>query len=127
MEKIQELYVILPNEPNALGKLCEFIAKRKINIETIAVFGDSAKLIVKDTAKTQNQLEKAGYTVEIRNVLRVVLDNKPGELAYVTQRIGHIGINIEYMFSEIGSTEKKVSVVLDVDDIDAALSLFTEP
>lgn len=126
MEKIKELYVILVDEPNALGQLCEFIAKMNINIETIAVFGDSAKLIVKDTEKTKNLLEKHGYTTEIREVLRVVLDNKPGELAYVTTRIGHVGINIKYMYSEINARNKKVAVILDVDDVDTTLSLFKE-
>ncbi|MBN1153305.1 hypothetical protein JXB12_00135 [candidate division KSB1 bacterium] len=126
MEKIQELYVILVDEPNALGHLCTFIAEKKVNIETIAVFGDSAKLIVKNTEKTKNLLEKNGYTVEIRDVLRVVLENKPGELAYVTSRIGHVGINIKYMYSEINPRNKKVYAILDVDDLATTLSLFKE-
>jgi len=124
MEKVQELYVILEDRPGALGELSELLGKNKINIETIAVFGDSAKLLVKNINKTKKMLEKNGYTVELRDVLRVEIDNKPGELAYLTQRIGHIGINIDLLFVSIKPGDKTVSVVLDVSDPDMAMTLF---
>ena len=124
MERIQELYVILDDKPGALGELCELLAKYEINIETIGVFGDSAKLLVQDIEKIKKLLEKNNYTIEIRDVLRVVLENKPGELAYITSRISHIGINIDYLFTSIKPGEKYCTVILDVSDVDMALKLF---
>jgi len=124
MEKIQELYVILENKANALGDLCGLLVKHKINIETIGVFGDSAKLLVKEIEKTKKILENNNYTVELRNVLRVEMENKPGELAYITSRLGHVGINIDHLYSSLCADEKKATVLLDVSDVEMALKLF---
>lgn len=124
MEKIKELYVILENRANALGELLDILSKNKINIETIGVFGDSAKLLVNNVEKTKRLLEKNNYVVEIRDVLRAELQNKPGELAYLTSRLGHVGINIDYLYSAIRHGDKTAIVILDVDDIETALSLF---
>jgi len=124
MDRIQELYVILDDKPGALGEMCDVLAKDKINIETIGVFGDSAKLLVKDLERAKKILENNNYTVEIRDVLRVVLKNKPGELAYIVSRISHIGINIDYLYSSIKPGEKRSTVILDVSDVDMALKLF---
>ena len=124
MERIQELYVILEDKANALGELCELLAKNKINIETIGVFGDSAKLLVQNIEKTKKVLEKHNYTVEIRDVIRIELENKPGELSYLTSRLGHVGINIDYLFSSFKKGEATASVILDVSDINMAIKLF---
>ena len=124
MDRIQELYVILDDKPGALGEMCEVLANDKINIETIGVFGDSAKLLVKDLKQAKKLLEDNNYTVEIRDVLRVVLQNKPGELGYIVSRIGHLGINIDYLYSSIKPGETRSTVILDVSDVDMALKLF---
>lgn len=124
MEKIKELYVILEDRAKALGELCKVLSEHKINIETIGVFGDSAKLLVQNIERTKKLLEKKNYTVEIRDVLRIEMENKPGELAYLTSRLGHVGINIDYLYSSIKPGDKTATVILDADDIDTAMSLF---
>lgn len=126
MQVIKELYVILENKPGALGEFSEVLAKNKINVETIGVFGDSAKLIVQNPDEVKKVLEKNNYTVETRDVLRAELKNKPGELAYITSRIGHVGINIDYLYTSIHPSAKTATVILDVSDIKTALSLFKE-
>ncbi len=126
MDKIQELYVVLENKPGALGELCEQLAKSNINIETIDVFVDSAKLLVKNIDKAKKILEKNNYTVEIRDVLRFEIENKPGELTYITSRISHVGLNIDHLFASSKPGDKTVSVIIDVDDIDTAMTLFRE-
>ncbi|MBN2011712.1 ACT domain-containing protein [candidate division KSB1 bacterium] len=124
MEVIKELYVILDNRPGALGDFSDVLAQNNINIDTIAVFGDSAKLIVSDVERAKRILDEYKYTAEIRDVIRVALENKPGELAYLTARIGHVGINIDYLYSSFQENAKKVDVILDVSDIETTLSLF---
>jgi len=124
MERIQELYVILEDRPGAIGELCSLIERNKINIDTIGVFVDSAKLIVQNPVKTKKILEKNGYTIELRDVIRVEIENKPGELAYITNRIGHLGINIDYLFSSFKPGQAKATVIIDVTDIETVLSLL---
>ncbi|HEX9970728.1 MAG TPA: hypothetical protein VGD14_01535, partial [bacterium] len=70
MEKIKELFVILENRPKALGEMLNILAKENIQIDTMAVFVDSAKLIVKNIEKTQKILKANNYAAEIRDVIR---------------------------------------------------------
>jgi len=124
MEKIKELFVIVEDRPKALGELMNILAKEKISIETMAVFVDSAKLIVKNIEKAQKVLKKHNYAIEVRDVIRTKVENKTKELAYITERIGHVGINISYIYGTTNPGEKDITLIMDVSDVDTALSLF---
>lgn len=124
MEKIKELFVILEDRPNALGELLNIVNKNNINIYSIGVFVDSAKLIVNQVEKTKQILLDKHYAVEVREVLKVSVDNTPKELAYVTERIGHVGINISHAYGTTDTKDDKMTLILDVSDINMALSLF---
>ncbi len=124
MEKIKELFVILEDRPKALGEMLSVLAKEKIVIETMAAFVDSAKLIVKNIEKAQKALKAHNYAAEVRDVIRTRVDNKTKELAYITERIGHIGINISYIYGMTNPGEKDITLIMDVSDVETALSLF---
>jgi len=124
MEKIKELFVILENRPKALGEMLNVLAKEKIVIETMAAFVDSAKLIVKNIEKAQRVLKQHNYAAEVRDVIRTKVENKTKELAYITERIGHVGINISYIYGTTNPGEKDITLIMDVADVETALSLF---
>ncbi len=124
MEKIKELFVILEDRPKALGEMLSVLAKENIKIDTLAAFVDSAKLILKNPEKAQQVLKQHNYVTEIRNVIRTKVENKTKELAYITERIGHVGINISYIYGMTCSGGKEISLIMDVSDVDTALSLF---
>ena len=124
MEKIKELFVVLEDRPKAFGEMLSVLAKEKIYIETLAAFVDSAKLIVKDVEKAQKVLQKHNYATEVRDVIQTKIINETKELAYITERIGHVGINITYIYGMATPGEKEITLVMDVSDVDTALSLF---
>jgi len=124
MNKIEELFVILENRPKALGELLHLFAKEKIEIETIGVFTDSAKLIVAEMDKAQKVLQQNNYSFETRGILRTTIKNKTKELANIMERIGHVGINIYHVYGTTKPGEKQITLLLDVSDVDTVLSLF---
>jgi len=124
MEKIKELFVILEDRPKALGEMLTILATENIQIDTMAVFVDSAKLIVKNIEKTQKILKAHNYATEIRDVIRTKVENKTKELAYIAERIGHVGINITSAYGSANPGEKDMTLIMDVTDVDTALSLF---
>ncbi|NOR54425.1 MAG: ACT domain-containing protein [Candidatus Aminicenantes bacterium] len=126
MERISELFVVLENRPSTLGEMCSHLAENGINIESIGVFQDTAKLYVKNANKAMKILSKLDYTTEMRDVLRVELENRPGALADVTSKLGNKGINIEYCFATISKKRDTAAVILDVSDIDKALKILKE-
>jgi hypothetical protein len=124
MERITEIFVILENKPSMLGDLCSYLAENEINIEAIGVFHDTAKLYVKNVTKAVKLLSKANYTTELREVLLVDLENRPGALAEVTSKLGNKGINIEYCYGTLSRKGNATSIILDVSNIDKAMELL---
>jgi hypothetical protein len=126
MERITEIFVLLDNKPSTLGNLCTYLAEEEINIEAIGVFHDTAKLFVKNLNKAVKALTKREEYAshELRDVLLVDLENKPGALAELTSKLGDEGINIEYCYGTLSRKGAAVSVILDVSNIDAAEQLL---
>jgi hypothetical protein len=124
MEKITELFVVVENRPGALGELLGCLGREKINIEAIGLFQDVAKISVSDVDRAVNVLGQNGYQVEMREVLRLHLDNKPGSFAMAISRLGTAGINIDYCYSTVGKGQKNASVIIDVEDLDRAMSVL---
>jgi hypothetical protein len=123
-ERITELYVILENKPSVLGDLCGFLAENEINIDAIGVFHDTAKLYVQNLNKAVKLLGKLNYVVELRDVLRVDLENRPGALAEVATKLGDEGVNIEYCYGTLSRKGNTVSVIMDVSNIDRAVQIL---
>lgn len=124
MERITEIFVVLENRPSTLGELCRDLNKNGINIESIGVFHDTAKLLVKNNTKALKVLNKLDYVSELRDVLKVDLENKPGTLAELTSKLGDKGINIEYCYGTFAQKENTISVILDVSDINRAVRIL---
>ena len=124
MEKITELFVVVDNRPGALGELLGCLGREKINIEAIGLFQDAAKLSVSDVDRAVKLLRQHNYQVEMREVLRLHLDNKPGSFALVVSRIGAAGINIDYCYSTVATGQKNAAVIIDVEDLERAMSVL---
>jgi len=126
MEKITEIFVVLENRPGTLGELCSYLSENGVNIEAIGVFQDVAKLYIKRIDKAVKLLERLNYEIELRDVLLVELENRPGALGDLTAKLGNKGINIEYCYGTITRRGNKASVILDVSDIDKAIKIYRE-
>lgn len=124
MERITEIFVVLENRPATLGELCSHLAESRINIEAIGVFQDTAKLYVKNVNKAIKILDKLDYTTEMREVLKVDLENRPGALAEVATKLGNKGINIEYCYGALSKKGNTTAVIMDVSDVDKALKVL---
>ncbi|MGD0337715.1 MAG: hypothetical protein ABSB78_02895 [Bacteroidota bacterium] len=124
MEKIMEIFVVVENRPGALGDLLGCLGREKINIEAIGLFQDVAKISVSDVDRAAKALRLSNYQVELREVLRLYLDNKPGSFAIVASRLGAAGINIDYCYCTVGKGQKNAAVIVDVKDLDRAVSVL---
>lgn len=126
MERVTEIYVILENKPSVLGDLCSHLAENGINIDSIGVFHDTAKIVASNLNKALKLLGKLNYITEQRDVLRVDLENRPGALAELTTKLGDEGINIEYCYGTLIRKGNAISVILDVSNIDRAIEVLNK-
>jgi len=126
MERINEIFVVLENKPSTLGDMCSHLAENGINIEAIGVFYDTAKLLVKNVNKAMKVLSKLDYTIEIREVLLVQLENRPGALSEMATKLGNKGINIEYCYGTLSKKKNSTAVIIDISDIDKAEKILSD-
>ena len=124
MERISEIFVVLENRPATLGELCSHLSENGINVEAIGVFQDMAKLYVKNLSKATKILKKLKYEIDIREVLKVDLENVPGALAEISTKLGNKGINIEYCYGTLSAKGKSAAVILDVSNIEKAIKIL---
>ena len=87
MEVIRELYIVLEDKPDVLGELLTLMRGWSVNLEAFSVNGDTARFLVDDTERVVKLLEKNKYQAEVREALRIEIENEPGALAFVAVAI----------------------------------------
>ncbi len=125
MERITEIFVVLENKPSTLGDMCSHLAENGINIDAIGVFQDTAKLLVNNVNKAMKILSKLDYTTELRDVLLVQLENRPGALSEMATKLGNKGVNIEYCYGTLSKKKNSTAVIIDVSNIDKAEKILS--
>ncbi|MBN1364643.1 MAG: ACT domain-containing protein [Syntrophaceae bacterium] len=125
-----QLSVFAENKPGKLAKVTGILAKEKINIRatTIATadtFG-VINLIVDDPQRAEEALSKEGMTVHLREVLAVLIPDKPGGLDNLTQLFNQEGINVNNAYGFVLEGSKKAVFVVDVDQTKKTEKLLEE-
>ena len=125
-----QLSIFAENKPGKLAQVTGILAKEKISIRatTIATadtFG-IINLIVDDPKKAETTLAKAGMTVHLREVLAILIPDKPGGLDSLTQLFYQEGININNAYGFVLESLKKAVFIVDVDQIQKTEKLLEQ-
>src|SRR5260370_41307621 len=104
MPIIKEFTIRLEDRPGTLGKLCQTLTQEDVNILAYQQFSNekgqgSVRLVVDNPDKTRTALNNRRAEFSETDVAKVMLSNRPGELARVASRLGDEGININYGYS----------------------------
>ncbi len=121
--KVKQLAVFIENKPGRVSEVAALVGKAGANIRGFSV-SDTAeygimRLVVDDPAKAHEALKAKGFTVREDEVICVELPDEPGALGKVLHAVSDAGVNIEYVYSLVGT-----SIVLNVSDADRALQLL---
>ena len=100
----KEFTIRLEDRPGTLGKLCQTLAEQDVDILAYQQVPSekgkgSVRLVVDNPDKTRANLDRQRADYSETEVAKVVLTNRPGELARVASRLGDQGININYGYS----------------------------
>jgi hypothetical protein len=117
-----QISIFAENKPGRLAKVTGLLAKEKINIRatTISTSGDFGiiNLIVDDPKRAHKVLSKEGLTVSIKDVIAVVIDDKPGGLDKLVRALAGENINIENAYGFVIESWKKAVFVVEVDQLE---------
>ena len=124
MEKASQLSIPMENVPGQLGRLCRILTQANVNIRGISISESSdfstIRVILSDPAAARKALREAGLTFAVQDVLIAEVTDKPGALECIAQRLGEVGINVQYVYGVANGTAGHAKLVLHVDDVDRA-------
>jgi hypothetical protein len=122
---VRQLSVFISNEAGRITTVTGALGSAGISIRGFCV-SDTAdygicRLIVDDPDAAARVLRDAGFTVRETPVICVDLPDHPGGLAGVLAAVSDAGVNIEYLYSLIGTY-----IVLSVKDLERAAVLLAD-
>jgi hypothetical protein len=121
---IRDLTLIPSDEPGVLARLGGAAGAAQLSIAGISAFTGEGKglvhVLVEDAERAVTVLTEAGFDVRAaREPLLVPLEDRPGALGEVCQRLADAGVNVEQAYLASGPR-----LVLLVDDLDTARRLY---
>ncbi|MRR17257.1 MAG: ACT domain-containing protein [Deltaproteobacteria bacterium] len=123
-----QLSVFAEDKPGQLARVTSVLSKAEISIRatTISTHGTSGviNLIVDDPKTAEKALAKAGMTVHLKNVLAVLIPDRPGGLDKLMQLLYQEGININNACGFVLECAEKAVFVVDVDQIEKTEKLL---
>ncbi|HEY5540377.1 MAG TPA: ACT domain-containing protein [Coriobacteriia bacterium] len=122
---VKQLSVFVENKAGRVSEVTDQLGRAGVNIRGFSV-SDTVdygivRLVVDDPDRGLEVLHDAGFAVKSNDVLCVELPDHPGGLAGVLKVVSAAGVNIEYVYSLIGTY-----VVINVADIDRAVGLLRD-
>ncbi len=126
----KQLSVFLENRPGALAKICGILAEARLNVVALSVHDtvDHAivRLIVDQYIKALLLLEQQGLYIQEQDVVLISLENRPGGLANLAQRLARADINIEYAYCTAMEEQGEGCIVLKTDSSERTLELLRD-
>ena len=120
MANVKQISVFVDNKPNQAAGAMRVIKENGINLRALSL-ADTAdfgivRFIANDTDKTVDILKAAGYAVNVTEVVAISIPDTPGQLSRVLDVLGNDNVNVEYLYSFLGTSDRAVSFVIRVDD-----------
>jgi hypothetical protein len=99
---MKDCSIQLTNHPGDLARVAQALGRRGVNIKALAAISvgstATARILPDDIVVARSALEAASIRFTEGEVHLVLLENKPGVLANVTNRLGDAGINLEALY-----------------------------
>lgn len=126
----KQLSVFLENRPGGLAKICGILAQAGLNVLALSVHDtvDHAivRLVVDQPIKALLLLEQQGLYILEQDVVVISLDNRPGQLAELAQRVARADINIEYAYCTAMEHQEAGCLILKTDSAERTLELLRD-
>ena len=124
---VKQISVSLENAPGKLSEMSDYLGENGINIIALSVADttdiSAIRFVADDPEKAANVLRSHGYSIKTTEVLAVEAPNHPGGLNAVLKPLKGISINVNYLYTCLGTGEKTVLIV-GVDKMEEAIQVL---
>ncbi|MFZ1061164.1 MAG: ACT domain-containing protein [Candidatus Rokuibacteriota bacterium] len=128
MPKTTQLTLTLESKPGVLAKISQALAGAGVNITAICAAETAGRgkirMVVSDPARAKEALAVAKLRCGEEPALMVTLEDRPGALARVAEKLAAAKINIKCAYATTGGMGGSTTVVLSVSNVDKAASVL---
>ncbi len=126
---MRTMVIVQPSRPGLLADVTTLLASHRIDLSDFSghVVGDTAVITLQATPYRDGYrvLSEAGYHVYASETLLVRLDQEPGALARLSQRLAQAGVNVRGLHL-VNKDERAGLVALETVDQDKAREVLRE-
>lgn len=128
VEKRNELKIIVKDRVGAIADISKLISGKGINIENICVYTLGGDAIFYLITQNNDELVKLfidkGYRVEEREVVVISLENRPGALQKVAEKLKEENIDVKYLYGTMSGKGENTTVVFSSNDNEKAVEVL---
>ncbi len=123
MKTVKDFAVKLENRPGALGEVSDLLGSNGIDILALTVRTEGPTGIMNflstDPVRAVAILEGAGYSVTTNEILAAESPHHPGALAAILKILKLAGVNVDYLYSCVGShgAGDAIVILLGIDKL----------
>lgn len=125
-----QISVFVENKPGRLERVTEILARAKVNIRAFTVSGTYEygvmKFLVDKPEKALDALQSGGISANKREILAVLMDDRPGGLHRIARAFGQRKMNIEDAYGFVIQDKKEAVLVVDVEKVGEAKRVLKE-
>jgi len=125
-----QISVFVENKPGRIERVTEFLMKANVNIRAITVMGTFEygviKLLVDKPDVAHEALKTQGISSHKREIIAILMDDRPGGLNRVAKVFGKKKINIDDAYGFVIEDKKRAVLVVDVEKIQEAETVLKE-
>ncbi|MGI0054828.1 MAG: ACT domain-containing protein [Thermoplasmata archaeon] len=117
---LHEISLSLPNRPGTLAEVARLLAKERINLAAISVDSTPTRgrvrLVVSDPERAEGVLASRGYTVELREMIAVRLEDRAGSFLKVLESLARSKVNVQSVAILVARDGGQVLVAISSTD-----------
>lgn len=127
MAKTTQLTLTLESKPGVLARISRALADAGVNITALcaaeATGRGKLRMVVTDPARAKEALRAAKFRCGEEPALALTLEDRPGALARVAEKLAQAKINIKCAYATTTGTGG-ASVILSVSNVDKAQAVL---
>ena len=126
---VEQISVFIENKKGRLSEIAEVLAENKIDVSALSLADTEeygvVRMIVSDTHKAKEVLEKHGVVGKVTDVLAVAIDDVPGGFAKALKTLTDNGVEIKYMYACVAHEKGKALMIFSVEDPKSAEQIIS--
>lgn len=117
---IDQISVFIENRPGRLSAITKVLSDNSIDIRALSLADTTnfgiLRIIVNDPECAEKVLKENGFTVSKTKVIAVQVDDTPGGLNSILERLNECAIGVEYAYAFITRNAGGAFVILRIQD-----------